>query len=532
MRYFVRLALPSLIVLIAISLGSIFFRLGSLPLTGPDEPRYARIAQEMCDQGEWITPTLEGKPWLEKPPLYYWLTIPFYSVFNSPETAARVAPALCALATALAIFCLGSLVSSRLAGLLGATIILTSLGCAGYGRGASTDMPFTCCFTIAMTALAVAVEKDIGAKVLIAYLFLGLAVLGKGPVAIILTAGIVLCFWLLDERAGILRRCYILPGIIITAAVSVPWFWLAFRQNGYAFIATFFINHNFARFVTNLHHHSQPFYYYVPVLLALVFPWSGWLVLLITKSPMAALRRWREWNPLMVFLACWFLLPILFFSLSDSKLAGYILPSLPPLALILGVRLNSWIEGIAEPARLRAAVILQLILSTALAIAAPIFFNKDYGGRWDIGLSLSVAILPPAIFAFIFGLKNNCRRAFQATALQGVAMIAALALFAFPVLGAYHSTRDIAHQALQLRTPGEPIATYQFFHHTLHYYTSYQITAKLDNPDALLKYAHSRSTALIVTKSSSLKNLSAIKDITITPLYTQANFHLLRITPK
>ena len=521
-------------VLIAISLGSIFFRLGSLPLTGPDEPRYARIAQEMRDQGNWVTPTLEGKPWLEKPPLYYWLTIPFYSVFNSPETAARIAPALCALATALAIFCLGSLVCTRLAGLLGATILLTSLGCAGYGRAASTDMPFTCCFTIAMTVLALAVEKaqrNNAAKVLFAYVFLGLAVLGKGPVAIILAAGIVLCFWLLDERGGILRRWHIIPGIIIAAVVSVPWFWLAFRQNGYGFITTFFINQNFARFVTNIHHHSQPFYYYVPVLLAFVFPWSGWLVLLISKSPKAALRRWREWHPLMVFLTCWFLVPIIFFSLSDSKLAGYILPSLPPLALILGIRLARWIEGTAEPSRLRAAMIVQLVLSTAMAIAAPIFFQKDYGGRWGIGLILSAAILAPAIVTFIFGLKGNARRAFQTTALQGVVVLIAVALFAFPVLGAYLSTRDIAIQALQLRTPGEQIATYQFFHHTLHYYTNYQITDLQDDP-ALLKFAHAHATALIVTKSSSLKNLSALEGITITPLYTQANFRLLRIAPK
>ncbi len=111
-------------------------------------------------------------------------------------------------------------------------------------------------------------------------------------------------------------------------------------------------------------------------------------------------------------------------------------------------------------------------------------------------------------------------------------MLLAVALFAFPVLGAYHSTRDIAHQALQLRTPGEPIVTYQFFHHTLHYYTNYQIADKLDNPDALLKFARTQSTALIVTKSSSLKNLSAIKDITITSLYRQANFHLLRLSNK
>ena len=319
-----------------------------------------------------------------------------------------------------------------------------------------------------------------------------------------------------------------MPGIFIVAAASVPWFWLAFRQNGYGFIATFFINQNFARFVTNIHHHSQPFYYYVPVLLALVFPWSGWLVLLITKSPMAALRRWRQWNPLMVFLACWFLVPIIFFSLSDSKLAGYILPSLPPLAMVLGIRLARWIEGSAEPERLRTAMIVQLVLSIAMAIAAPIYFQKDYGGRWDIGLILSVAILTPAIVTFIFGIKGNTRRAFRTTALQGVVVLIAVAQFAFPVLGAYQSTRDIAIQALRLRTPGEPIAAYQFFHHTLHYYTNYQITDLEDDP-ALLKFAHAHATALIVTKSSSLKNLSALKDITITPLYTQANFRLIRL---
>ena len=103
-----RRALPSLIILIAISSGSLFFHLGSLPLTGADEPRYARIAQEMHERGAWITPELEGKPWLEKPPLYYWITSPLYSIFSSPETASRVGPALCALIAALAIFWVGS----------------------------------------------------------------------------------------------------------------------------------------------------------------------------------------------------------------------------------------------------------------------------------------------------------------------------------------------------------------------------------------------------------------------------------------
>ena len=516
--------LPSLIVLFVISLATLFFRLGSLPLTGADEPRYARIAQEMHDQGKWVTPTLEGNPWLEKPPLYYWLTIPFYSVLKSHETAARIAPVACAVIAALSVFWLASVLTTRLAGFLSAAVLLTSLGFAGYGRGASTDMPFTCCFTIAMAILAAAIEKNIGPRVLLAYIFLGLAILAKGPVALILAAGIGLCIWLLDDRAGVLRRWRVIPGIIITGAVSIPWFWLAFRQNSFAFIASFFINHNIARFFTDIHHHSQPFYFYIPVLLALIFPWSGWLLILLSKSPLQSLRRWREWNPAVVFLACWFLVPMIFFSLSGSKLAGYILPSLPPLALILGIRVSRWIDGSAKTSGMRAAMVLQLILSVGMAIAAPIFFNKNYGGHWGIGLILSAAVLIPAVFAFAFGFKSQVRRAFIATALQGVVLLVAVAQFAFPVLGAYHSTREIAHQALSLRTTGEPIVTYQFFHHTLHYYTNYQIVEDLDSPESLAEFLQSHPTALVVTKT-----IPVLRSVTVTPLCTQANLYLLRV---
>ena len=524
-----RRTIPSLILLLAISTITLFFRLGSLPLTGADEPRYARIAQEMHDRGGWVTPTLEARPWLEKPPLYYWLPIPFYSVFLSPETAARIAPALCALTSALAIFWLASACVSRMAGLLSAAILLTSLGLAGFGRSASTDMPFTCCFTLAMAVLAAAVREDIGVKALFAYIFMGLAILAKGPVALVLAAGIGLSFWLLHERGGVLRRWHIVTGILLAAAVSIPWFWLAFRENGFAFISTFFINHNLARYVTDIHHHSQPFYYYLPVLLALVFPWSGWLAALISKSPLKALRRWREWDPLTVFLALWFLVPVVFFSLSGSKLAGYILPSLPPLALLLGIRVSRWMESAAEPSGLRPAMWIQLFLSLGMAIAAPVFFNKDYGGHLDVGLILSKAILVPAIFAFVFGLRGRVRHAFVATALQGVLLLFAVTQFAFPVLGAYHSTREIAHRALEGQGGGEPLVTYPFFHPTLNYYTGYQTGAKIDTPEGLRQLAKQHRTALVVTKTANAQSLATLEGVAVTPLYSQANFRLLRL---
>jgi 4-amino-4-deoxy-L-arabinose transferase-like glycosyltransferase len=623
----VRRAIPSLILLIAISCGALFFRLGSLPLSGADEPRYARIAQEMGALGNWVTPRIEGKPWLEKPPLYYWLTIPAYSVFNINETAARLGPALCALITALAIFWLGSTLWSRQAGFFGAAILLTSLGFIGFGRSASTDMPFTCCLTLALAmllakpgvatgaagsagvspnaayylhpapkapwsavacyrlkasidvnygrfmrihkgasklahskgfapgkkyaALGVSPASTAGTaavpaspvRLLFAYVFLGFAVLAKGPVAIILAAGILLSVWYLDERGGLFHKWHVIPGVLIAAAVSIPWFWLVFKQNGFAFISTFFINHNLARYITGIHHHPQPFFYYIPVLLALLFPWSGWLPLLISRSPLQALRRWREWDIRMVFLSCWFLFPILFFSLSDSKLAGYILPSLPPLALIMGIYISRAIPNVGVgvgvgigvgfsslKSRLRIAAFLGLILSAGMAIAAPLVFQKDYGGAWKTGLLLSAAILIPAVFSFVYKLKGKCLQAFGATLLQGLVLVVVLAQFAFPVLGAYYSTRDIAHRALELRQSDEPIITYRFFHHSLHYYTDYQVAGKLDDAASLIEFARDYPGTLVVTNAAGMKEILSLREISAASLAEQGNFRLMRFS--
>ncbi len=525
----VRGAFPSLILLLLISCGSLFFRLGSLPLSGADEPRYARIAQEMRDQGSWVTPLLEGKPWLEKPPLYYWITAPFYSTVGISETAARLGPAICALITALSVFWLGSALWSIQAGFIGAAVLLTSIGFAGFGRSAATDMPFTCFLTLSLATFASWSRRrspaGSGWPVLLAYLFLGLAVLAKGPVAIVLVAGILLCVWFLDDRGLVLSSWHLIPGMIVTAVVSIPWFWLVFRQNGFGFISTFFINHNLARYVTGIHHHSQPFFYYLPVLIALLFPWSSWLPVLLGRSTLAGLRQWREWNPSMVFLGCWFSVPMVFFSLSDSKLAGYILPSLPPLALILGMVASRSVDK----SRLRAVAFLTLLLSAAMAVAAPLVFQEDYGGNWRTGLLVSAAALIPALFTFVLALKGKCIQALGATVVQGLAIVVILAQFAFPVLGAYQSTREIAQKALQMRQAGEPIVTYRFFHHSLHYYTGYKVAGKLDTPQSLVQFARNNPASLVVTNTDGTKDISSIKELVVSDLADQGDFHLLRI---
>src|SRR5262245_16061755 len=265
----------------------------------------------MAERGSWVTPVLEGRAWLEKPPLYYWATIPIYAVLGARETTARAAPALFALLTAIVTLWFGRRFFGPAAGLYGGAILLSSFGFAAYGRSASTDMPMTACLTAALAlAGAAAVGPGIPTGwVLAGWAFLGLAVLGKGPVALLVATGIGALFWWLDDAGGALRRWRLLPGLIVLAAVALPWFWLVYRQNGFAFLAVFFVNHHLARYVSDLHHHAEPVWYYVPVLLGILFPWSGWL-------PLVAVRR--GWHGARLWLLCWALFPLIFFSLSTS----------------------------------------------------------------------------------------------------------------------------------------------------------------------------------------------------------------------
>lgn len=520
------------LLLVLTALGTLFFRLGALPFIGADECRYARIAEEMSRAGRWVTPLLQGYPWLEKPPLYYWITIPWYRILGVNETAARLGPAFCALLAAASILWLGSKLWSRMAGLLSGLILLTAIGFCAYGRSASTDMPITACFTVAFALLAAAVLRDGPAlwKTWCAYVLLGMAALAKGPVAFVLAAGILILFWTLDEQGGSFGKLHILSGAAIATAVALPWHWLAFRENGFSFISIFFINHNLARYVTDVHHHEQPFYYFLPVLLGLFFPWSGWLPALLPRSLGSKLLAWRNWDRSTLFLVCWALFPLLFFSLSISKLPGYILPSLPPIALLLGRSMAELVEEQGAGKKLRAARWFHLILSLGMAAAFPIIMQRNYGNAGRAGLVLAAAVLFPALVAFWFARRGKYHAAVQATVVQGLVLVLAVTQFGFPSLAAYHSTRAIAGQALAADAGGEPIVTYCFFQHTLYYYTDYRLGANITDPQSLTDFARRQARFLVVTEAPRVPDLERMPQLSVTPLGKQGKLRLLLIT--
>lgn len=321
-----------------------FHKLGNLGLVGPDEPRYAWIARDMADSGDLITPKLYGQPWFEKPVLYYWAAAKAFTLFGISEASARFPSAFCALLATLA----AAWLAWRLYGADTARWLLvllpTTVGMIGFSHAAATDMLFSGTLTIAMVfaAIVIGLARDGNSLVLprtpwLALLllgfFLGLAVLAKGPAAIVL-AGAAAFFWAaFTGRWRDAFRCLHPVALISFCATALPWYILCARRNP-DFFRIFIIEHNFQRFLTPEFQHIQPFWFYLPVILLATFPWT----ILLISGIARAIRTSREAlpnNSSLLFFLCWTLFTILFFTISKSKLPGYILPAIPAIMILI-----------------------------------------------------------------------------------------------------------------------------------------------------------------------------------------------------
>jgi 4-amino-4-deoxy-L-arabinose transferase-like glycosyltransferase len=338
-----------------------FYHLAAVGLIGPDEPRYAAIARTMAASGDWVTPRLLGEPWFEKPALLYWMEAVFFRLGLGPEIAPRLPVALLAAAF-LGFFwwILRREFGHRPAGF--ATAILgTSAAWIVSSQIGTTDLPLTVTYSAAMLlALPWVRRRDATFLPWVAVL-LGLAVLAKGPVAAVLACPILLPwkrpFW---PTIGRNISAFLRPRVVVPfLAVTLPWYALCTRANGAAFLQDFFWKHNVERFLSSsaVGNHGQPFWYFGPVLLALLLPWTPLVPL--------AFRRTMYADPGRLFLLIWVALWLVFFSRSANKLPSYILPLIPAAAALLGIALAE----VRSAAPWLAACAVLLI---AFPIAAPL----------------------------------------------------------------------------------------------------------------------------------------------------------------
>ena len=335
----------------------LFGQLGAIGLTGPDEPRYAWIARAMAQTGDWITPRLYGQPWFEKPILYYWASAIGFKLNLPAEWAARLPSAFAALAAAIGIGWLaakhygGGAGSLRSPVLLAPLIFASSVAGIGFARAATPDMLFSASIALAMAAIATVYRRSAtlrGASaaeparvrsdyvpLLLFGAFLGLGVLAKGPAAVIMAGGAIAIWALVTKQWRAAFRAAHPIAIAAFCVVALPWYVLCAVRNP-NFLSIFIWQHNFERYLTPMFHHPQPFWFFGPIVLLALVPWT----ILLWPVAREGLRVWREksWTHSPgVFFACWAIFPVVFFSFSDSKLPSYILPAIPPLALLCAV---------------------------------------------------------------------------------------------------------------------------------------------------------------------------------------------------
>ena len=328
-----------------------FWNLGSYGLIDPDEGRYSEIPREMLESGDFVTPRLNYAKYFEKPVLHYWLTAGAFSLLGQSEFAARLVPALCGLGGCLLTFFLARrMTGSARAGGYSALVLAGTLLWFGVSRLNIIDMTLSFFFTAALFGYGMWLsdgDRPRGSPwLLLFYAGMALATLSKGLVGVVLPGGIAVLHLLFARRWWDLPRIFPLLGIALYFALTAPWFWAVCRANP-DFFDFFFIREHLLRYLTRVHGRHEPFWFFVPILLAALVPWTGMLL----EALHAARGKWGLLSrSFRLFLGVWFTAPFLFFSLSSSKLIPYIAPCLPPLAILIGTALEVLSRGHAGAA--------------------------------------------------------------------------------------------------------------------------------------------------------------------------------------
>jgi 4-amino-4-deoxy-L-arabinose transferase-like glycosyltransferase len=446
-----------------------FYGLGQFGLIGADEPRYAQVAREMLERHDWVTPVLGGQPWLEKPPLYYWQAMLAYSVFGVSDWAARLPSAIDATFLVLAVYFFLRRFRPGFA-LDGALIGASCTGVIGYAHAASTDMALAAAFNAGM--LAWWAWRETGERIFLAVFYgcMALGMLAKGPVAPFLAMLVIVCYAAAARELRLVMRTLWLPGILLFCVIALPWY-LAVQARNPEFFRQFIVEHNLGRFSKNLYHHTEPFWYYLPVTALALLPWTVFGITALTQ----AARAWwasRKSNDaasaseyqLSVFASCWLVVPVIFFSISQSKLPGYILPAIPAGALLLTDYMRHHLEqNDIEPVATGLVILHALFAAApiipALLIAYLITQHRLPGGQPMI-VALGIAFVLCAGIALTLVRKTGLRMLRFVTLIPVVLTVGAVLKVGSAALDQTLSARPVAKEITAVEMHPLPLAVF------------------------------------------------------------------------
>jgi len=450
--------------------GMLFFAfLGVRDIWDVDEGMHAAIAQTMLLSGDWITPVFNGEAFFDKPVLFNWLNALSFKLFGITEFAARLPAALAGLGCVILVWQLGRRLYGEKAGFLAGLILATSLEFMILSRVVQYDIPFTFFVTLSLFCFAMGVNDQSKRRLYFFgfYAAAALAVLTKGPIGVILPGMIIFIYLAVARRFHLLKELQILPGIVLFMAIVTPWFVLMEQAND-GYLKYFILKQNLGNFLGGegamQPRHPEPFYYYVPILLAGLFPWSALL-------PQALVRGWQRNrdNPpeLSRFLIIWVLAMFVFFSMATSKLSTYVLPIFPACAILTGGYLAEYIENPRPTARRGWIIGIAFWLTPVVLLAAYAipydpwtYWNHKSGVVWQdfeffiimLGLLLLTTLM---LVAF----RKNVAAIVSATATAPVVTFFIL-FVVVPGANPYKGSKEIGMQIDYVLQDGQRIPMY------------------------------------------------------------------------
>jgi len=486
--------------------------LGAASLWDIDEGHNAEAAREMLERGDWIVPQFNYQLRVDKPVLLYWLQLAAYHAFGVGEFGARLPSALAAMLTVLLTYEIGRRLFDAATALLAGLVLASSLLVSGSAHFANPDALLNLCTTLTFLFFVhgcfTARFKRSNWLIWIG-LATGLGFLAKGPVALVLPAAVIGLFLIWTGQLRQLFSWRLPVGLFVWVLVGVPWFALVGSETKGEFLRGFFLKHNKDRFLAAMEGHSGPLWYHAVSLFAGMLPWSVFLAPALWhawrqyRAPVAAAAQAADdaapalgQRRAVQFLACWFGVYFAFFSISQTKLPGYILPLYPAVALVIACFLEAWrraeftVPRWVMPASLASLALIGLGVSVGLLAAGdvlplPIRQRQSFAGL-ERGVWLGLLPLGGALAAG-WALRRQARTA-VVTSCAGTAVmfVGALAVWGTVALDAHKAPRALVAMAQARQLHAEVrVGVYEWWQPSLVFYCQREVKALIGEQQAL-----------------------------------------------
>lgn len=491
--------------LVAASAVLLFLGLDASTIWDANEAYYAETPRQMVESGDYVNPSFNGAPRFNKPVLSYWVVAGFYKVFGVTVWAERVAIAMGALGIAAAAFVIARVTWSVRAGWIAALVILSAPRVVFFARRIFIDVWVTMFMSLVLMffVLAEARPQHRRRYLWLMYAAAGLGVLTKGPVAIVLPAIAFGLYLLLERRPRDILRMQLIPGALIVLAIVAPWYGLVYAQHGWQHIVDFFVGENLERYSDTYGQQARSVFFYIPVLLTELFPWS----LFVPAAIWAGLAQAR---PAARLLLCWIAVIVLVFTFSSTKQDLYIFPIAAALAALIAALLDR-AAGQVEPDQ-RAVRWTWPVVAAALVL----FFvglknlfgssESEYYIRGAFLVSLCLAAGAVAVFACW-----RVRRTMHAVAALGLTFVAAnyvLVLVSLPYFERFKPVAPLSAAALARETD-RPVIQYRVALPSMVWYMNRPVEEVIDDPILEARLARPGET-LVLTESRHLPAIEAL----------------------